>query len=35
MEYQELTWMLCDLPWSGWHGSYVIPHVKPLEFGRF
>ena len=33
-EYQEPTWMLCDLPWSSWHGCYVILHVKPLELGR-
>ena len=33
-EYQEPTWMLCDLPWSSWHGCYVILHVKHLELGR-
>ena len=31
-EYQYPTRMLCDLPWSGWRGCYVIFHVKPLEF---
>ena len=25
--------MLCDLPWSGWHGCYVILRVKPLDLG--
>jgi hypothetical protein len=34
-EYQEPTWMLCDLPWSGWHGCYVILHVKPLDLVTF
>ena len=33
-EYQEKTRMLCVLPWSGWHGCYVILHVKPLDFGH-
>jgi hypothetical protein len=33
-EYQEPTRMLCDLSWSGWHGCYVIFHVKPLGLGR-
>jgi hypothetical protein len=33
-EYQELTRMLCDLPWSGWRGCYVILHIKPLDLGR-
>ena len=33
-KYQEQTWMLCDLPWSGWRVCYVIFHVKPLDFGR-
>jgi hypothetical protein len=33
-EYQKKTQMLCDLPWSGWRGCYVILHVKPLDFGR-
>ena len=33
-EYQESTWMLCVLPWSGWRGCYVILHVKPLDFGH-
>ena len=26
--------MLCDLPWFGWHGCYVIFNIKPLDFGR-
>ena len=26
--------MLCDLPWSNWHGCYAILHVKPLDLGR-
>jgi hypothetical protein len=30
-EYQEQTWMLCDLSWSSRHGCYVIFHVKPLD----
>jgi hypothetical protein len=29
-EYQEKTQMLCDLPWSGWRGCYVILHVRFL-----
>ena len=33
-EYQEPTWMLCDLPWSDWCGCYVIFHVKTLDLGR-
>ena len=33
-EYQEPTWMLCDLPRSGSRGCYVILHVKLLDFGR-
>ena len=33
-KYQVQTWMLCDLPWSGWRGCYVILHVKPLDFGH-
>ena len=32
-KYQEPTWMLCDLPWSGWRGCYMILHVKPLVLG--
>ena len=34
VEYQELTWMLCDLPWSDWRDRYVIFHVKPLDLGH-
>ena len=26
--------MLCDLPWFGWRGCYVILHVKPLDLGH-
>ena len=33
-EYQESTWMLCDLPWLGWRGFYVILHIKPLDLGH-
>ena len=33
-EYQEQTRMICDLPWSGWHGCYVILRVKPLDLGH-
>jgi hypothetical protein len=34
-EYQEQTWMLCDLPWFDWRGCYVIFHVKPLSLAAF
>ena len=27
-DYQERTRSLCDLPWSGRHGCYVVFHVK-------
>jgi hypothetical protein len=27
--------MLCDLPWSGWRGCYVIFHIKPLDLAAF
>jgi hypothetical protein len=30
VEYQEPTWGIGFLPWSGWHGCYVIFHVKLL-----
>jgi hypothetical protein len=33
--YQEKTWKLCDLSWSGWHGCYVVFHVKPLDLASF
>ena len=28
MDYQEMTRMLGDLPWSSQHGCYVVFHVK-------
>ena len=31
-EYQDQARMICDLPWPGWQGCYVILHVKPLDF---
>ena len=30
-EYQEPTWGIGVLLWSGWRGCYVILHVKPLD----
>ena len=30
MDYQEMTRMLGDLPWSSQHGCYVVFHVKLL-----